>query len=128
MLVINTSKVTKFEFVTVHIIRKNYLYWILNVEIHLDAIDLGDIIKERNKTSKQLICLCDNNIVKRDLTNILNLFNAFVWLNKTMKFLMKNHEIRPTGSASFPRVNVVIFLIYMFMVIVVAATGSAPFP
>jgi len=32
-----------FEFVT----RKNYLYSILNVEIHLDAMGLSDIIKER---------------------------------------------------------------------------------
>jgi len=39
---------------------------------------LGDTIKERNKTSKQLICSCENNIVKRDFTNILNLFHAFV--------------------------------------------------
>jgi len=57
---------------------------------------------------------------KRDFTNILNLFHASVWLNKTMKLLMKNHEVHPIGFASFPKVNATIFLIYIFMVIVVA--------
>jgi len=33
---------------------------------------------------------------------------------------MKNHEIRPTGSAPFLEVNATIFLIYIFMVIVIA--------
>jgi len=62
---------------------------------------IGDIIKERNKTSEQLICSCDNNIVKRDFTHIMNLFHAFVWLNKAMKLLIKNHEICLTSSAPF---------------------------
>jgi len=72
---------------------KNYLYWILNIEIHLDAMDPSDTIKERNKASEQLICSCENNLVNRDFKNIMNLFHAFVWLNKVMKLLMKNHEI-----------------------------------
>jgi len=46
-----------------NVTRKNYLYWILNVEIHLDAMGLGDTIKERNKTFEQLIVSCNNNIV-----------------------------------------------------------------
>ena len=120
MLVLNTPNIAKFEIMTLDITRKNYLYWILNVEIHLDAMGLGDTIKERNKASEQLICSYDNNVVKKDFTNILNLFHAFVWLNKTMKFLMKNHEICPTSFASFPEVNATIFLIYIFIVIVVA--------
>ena len=33
--------------------------------------------------------------MNRDLTNIMHLFHAFVWLNKVMKFLIKNHEIHP---------------------------------
>jgi len=63
VLVLNTSNVVNFEFVTLDITRKNYLYSILNVEIHLYAMDIGDIIKERNKASEQLICSCDNNIM-----------------------------------------------------------------
>ena len=34
------SNVAKFEFVTLDTARKNYLYWILNVKIHLDAMGL----------------------------------------------------------------------------------------
>jgi len=36
--------------------------------------------------------------MNRDFTNIMNLFHAFVWLNKAMKLLMKNHEIHQTCS------------------------------
>ncbi|XP_060190928.1 uncharacterized protein LOC132620272 [Lycium barbarum] len=32
---------------------KNYLSWVLDAEIHLDAMGLGDTIKENNKTSNQ---------------------------------------------------------------------------
>jgi len=40
------------EFVTLDITRKNYLYWVLNVEIHLDAMGIDDTIKEINKVSE----------------------------------------------------------------------------
>jgi len=36
-------------------------------------MDVGDVIKEINKTFELLICSCNNNIVKKDFTNILNL-------------------------------------------------------
>ena len=45
MLVLKKRNVEKFEFVTLDITRKNYLYWILDVEIHLDVMDLSDTIK-----------------------------------------------------------------------------------
>jgi len=69
------SNVARFVFVTLDIMRKNYLYWILNVEIHLDAMSLGNVIKGINKVFEHLICSYNNNIMKRDFTNILNLFN-----------------------------------------------------
>ena len=77
-MVLNTRNVVKFGVVTLDITRKNYLYWILNVEIHLDAMGLGDTIKERNKASEQLICSYENNIMNKDFTNIMNLFHVFV--------------------------------------------------
>jgi len=40
VLVLNTQNVAKFGFVTLDITRKNSLYWILNVEIYLDAMDI----------------------------------------------------------------------------------------
>jgi len=75
---------------------------------------LGDTIKERNKATEQLICFYDNNIVKRDFTNIMNLFHVFVWLNKATKLLMKNHEIFPIDSTPFPEVNAIINIMNLF--------------
>nr|KYP56574.1 hypothetical protein KK1_002817 [Cajanus cajan] len=47
------SNITKLKFVALDITGKNYLSWILDAEIHLDAMSLGDSIKERNKASNQ---------------------------------------------------------------------------
>ncbi|XP_060202781.1 uncharacterized protein LOC132631205 [Lycium barbarum] len=44
---------TKLEFVALDISGKNYLSWVLDAEIHLDAMGLGDSIKEKNKASNQ---------------------------------------------------------------------------
>ena len=45
------SNLTKLEFVAHDISGKNYLSWILNAEIHLDAMNLGARIKEGNLAS-----------------------------------------------------------------------------
>nr|KYP39270.1 hypothetical protein KK1_039448 [Cajanus cajan] len=47
------SNIAKLEFVALDITGKNYLSWILDAEIHLDAMGLGDSIKEENKASNQ---------------------------------------------------------------------------
>ena len=66
------SNLTKFEFVALDIYGKNYLSWILDVEIHLDAMNLGNTIKEGNQASlqdctKSLIFLCHH--LHEDLKN-----------------------------------------------------------
>ena len=43
----------KLEFATLDISDKNYLSWILDAEIHLDAMNLGNTIKEGNTASQQ---------------------------------------------------------------------------
>ena len=43
----------KIEFVALDISGKDYLSWILDVELHLDAMNLGATIKERNQASLQ---------------------------------------------------------------------------
>ena len=43
------SNITKLEFVTFDILGKNYLSWILDAEIHLNAMNLGVTIKEGNQ-------------------------------------------------------------------------------
>ena len=40
---------TKLEFVALDISGKNYPSWILDAELHLDAMNLGATIKERNQ-------------------------------------------------------------------------------
>ncbi|XP_059309978.1 uncharacterized protein LOC132061129 [Lycium ferocissimum] len=47
------ANLTKLEFVALDILGKNYLSWVLDAEIHLDAMGLGDTIIENNKASNQ---------------------------------------------------------------------------
>ncbi|XP_015068822.1 uncharacterized protein LOC107013424 [Solanum pennellii] len=47
------ANLTKLEFVALQSSGKNYLSWILDAEINLDAMGLGDTIKIKNKASKQ---------------------------------------------------------------------------
>ena len=47
------SNIAKLEFVALDISGKNYLSWILDAEIHLDAMNLGNTIKEGNVASQQ---------------------------------------------------------------------------
>ena len=47
------SNLTKLEFVALDILGNNSLSWILDAEIHLDASNLGETIKEKNSASLQ---------------------------------------------------------------------------
>jgi hypothetical protein len=47
------SNLTKLEFVVLDISDKNYLSWILDVEIHLEAMNLGKTIRDGNVESQQ---------------------------------------------------------------------------
>ena len=47
------SNLTKLEFAALDISSKNYLSWILDIEIHLEAMDLGYTIKDGNEASTQ---------------------------------------------------------------------------
>jgi len=57
------SNIAKVEFAILDMSGKNYLSWILDVEIHLNAMDMGDAIKERNKVFEQLICFYENRTI-----------------------------------------------------------------
>lgn len=43
------SNITKFEFVILDVYDNNYLSWIIDVEIHLDAMNLENTINEANQ-------------------------------------------------------------------------------
>jgi hypothetical protein len=47
------KNLTKLEFVALNILDKNYLPWTLDAEIHLTVNNLGDTIKNKNKTSRR---------------------------------------------------------------------------
>ena len=47
------SNLAKLEFVALNISGKNYLSWVLDVEIHLESMNLGNTIKEGNDASLQ---------------------------------------------------------------------------
>ncbi|XP_015060214.1 uncharacterized protein LOC107006081 [Solanum pennellii] len=49
------ANLTKLEFTALQSLGRNYLSWVLDAEIHLDAMGLGDTIKEENKASNQNI-------------------------------------------------------------------------
>ena len=47
------SKISSLSFVALDISGKNYLFWVLDVEINLEATNLGETIKEGNQRSLQ---------------------------------------------------------------------------
>ena len=47
------TNLAKLEFVALDILEKNYLAWTLDAQIHLDAMNLGEMIKEGNEASQQ---------------------------------------------------------------------------
>ena len=51
IIFVRMSNFTKLKFEALNITEKNYLSWILDIEIHLAAQGLGDTIKEGNKES-----------------------------------------------------------------------------
>ncbi|KAM1348718.1 hypothetical protein PS1_002854 [Malus domestica] len=47
------ANLAKFDFVALDITRKNYLTWVMDAKIHLEATNLGKTIKEDNGVSSQ---------------------------------------------------------------------------
>ncbi|CAN6704522.1 unnamed protein product [Malus baccata var. baccata] len=47
------ANLAKLDFVALDITRKNYLTWIIDAKIHLEAANLGETIKEDNSASSQ---------------------------------------------------------------------------
>ncbi|PIN26887.1 hypothetical protein CDL12_00351 [Handroanthus impetiginosus] len=156
------TNLMKLEFAALDITGKNYLSWMLDAEIHLDAKGLGNTIMKENEASKQdkanaMIFLrhhLDEGILnyKDPLELWSNLkerydhkktvifpkarynwmhlrsqdFKSHQYREKCFKkyseliscllvaeqnneLLMRNHEIRSTESAPFPKVNATLY-------------------
>ena len=107
VLVLNTRNVAKFGFVTLDITKKNSLYWILNVEIYLDAMDIEIPL---NKEIKHLSNM--TKILWKEISQILWIYfmPMYGWLDKAIKLLMKNHEIRLICSIPRSECNAFVWL------------------
>nr|GEX00027.1 uncharacterized protein [Tanacetum cinerariifolium] len=141
------SNLAKLEFMALDITSKNYLSWVLDAEIHLNANGIGDTIKEGNKTSvqdkakamiflrhhlhgalktkyltmKDPLMLWKNLKDRYDHQKMMILSRArYEWVHLRLQdfksvtkqhneLIMKNHETRATGTASFPEANVATF-------------------
>ncbi|XP_021771818.1 uncharacterized protein LOC110735955 [Chenopodium quinoa] len=121
------SNLAKLEFVALDITGNNYLSWVLDAEIHLDAKGLGDTIKENNTATSQdkakamiflrhhlheglkteYLTIKDPQTQYREkgFTKYSELISCLLVAEQNNELLMKNHESRPTGSTPFPKAN-----------------------
>ncbi|KAK5840227.1 hypothetical protein PVK06_009116 [Gossypium arboreum] len=130
------SNLAKLEFATLDILGMNYLSWVLDVEIHLDAKGLGNTMltdKEASNQDKEkaIIFICHQKTVilpkarydwmhlrlqdfktqqyrEKGFKRYSGLISCLLVAEQNNELLMKNHGICPTGSVPFLEVNVVV--------------------
>ncbi|XP_068305056.1 uncharacterized protein [Pyrus communis] len=127
------ANLAKLEFAALDITGKNYLTWVLDTKIHLEAGNLGDTIREESNSSSQdrnysQMKLCGDIITEEHMlektlstfhaSNVLlqqqyrargyteynQLISVLLVAEQNDELLMKNHNSRPTGSAPFPEI------------------------
>ncbi|KAL0347631.1 UNVERIFIED_CONTAM: hypothetical protein Scaly_1779100 [Sesamum calycinum] len=105
---INALSDLELDFVAFDITGKNYLYWVLDVEIHLDANGLGNTIKEEKtfSTFHASNMLLQQQYHEKGFIKYFELISYLLVAEQNNELLLKNHESRPIGSAPFPEVNV----------------------
>ncbi|XP_049385565.1 uncharacterized protein LOC125849522 [Solanum stenotomum] len=115
------SNLSKLEFVALDISGNNYLSWVLDAEIHLDAKGLGSTItnglkveyltvkdplelwtglKERYDHLKATQQYCERGFKKYS-----ELISYLLVAEQHNILLLKNHEARPTGTTLLPEAN-----------------------
>ncbi|XP_049386512.1 uncharacterized protein LOC125850704 [Solanum stenotomum] len=111
------SNLSKLEFVALDISGNNYLSWVLDAEIHLDANGLGATITNGNTASSQdkakaMIFLrhhLDEGLKQqyreRGFKKYSELISCLLVAEQHNTLLLKNHEARPTGTAPLPKAN-----------------------
>ena len=90
------SNITKLEFVALDTSGINYLAWTLDVEIHLDATNLGEIIKEENEAplqdhAKAMIFLCHHLYDGLEVEYLIIKDPYVIWQNLTERY--DHHKI-----------------------------------
>ncbi|KAG5226789.1 Gag [Salix suchowensis] len=94
------SNLTKLEFTALDISGNNYLAWILDAEIHLEAMNLGKVIKEQNNTSLQertkAMIFIRHHLHERLKNEYLTIIDPFVmWKNLKKRYDHQKFTILP---------------------------------
>ena len=93
------SNLTKFEFVVLDTLNKNYLSWVLDTEIHLDAINIGNTIKKGNNASLQdsakALIFLHHHIDEELKGEYLTVKDPFIQWNNSNHQKWNNSEIQP---------------------------------
>ncbi|GJY64979.1 hypothetical protein Tco_0466439 [Tanacetum coccineum] len=126
---VTMTNLVKLEFLPLDITGKNYLSWVLDAEIHLDANGIGNMIKKGNETSVQdkakitdeemlektfstfhaSNMLLQHQYRERGFKKYCDLISCLLVAEQNNELPMKNHETRPTGTAPFPKANMATF-------------------
>ncbi|XP_074378013.1 uncharacterized protein LOC141719533 [Apium graveolens] len=104
------ANLAKLEFVALDVSGNNYLSWVLDAELHLSANGLKDTIDPEKiptveQNAKAIIFLRERNFQKYGEP-----ISLLLVAEKNNELLLKNHRIRPTGSAQLPGVHNTSFL------------------
>ncbi|KAI5344276.1 hypothetical protein L3X38_012153 [Prunus dulcis] len=125
------SNLAKLEFVALDISGKNYFSWINDAEVHLEAMNLGETIKEGNEASsvdqaKAMIFLkrhiheglkCEyltnhaSNVIlqqqyrERGFHKYSDFISCLLLPEQNNELLLQNHQSRPTRFALLHEVN-----------------------
>ncbi|XP_070662202.1 uncharacterized protein [Malus domestica] len=112
------ANLAKLDFVALDITGKNYLTWVVDVKIHLEAGNLGETINDEKSASSQdrakaIIFirhhldegLKSEYLTVEDLLALWKLISVLLVAKQNNELLLKNHQSQPTGSAPFPEVN-----------------------
>ncbi|PIN10858.1 hypothetical protein CDL12_16546 [Handroanthus impetiginosus] len=107
------ANLAKFEFVPLDIFGKNYLSWVVDTKMHLDAMGLENTIVEKNEATiqnraKAMIFLrhhLDESLKAQYDWLHLRLQDFKSITEQNNELLIKNHESRPIGSSPFPEAN-----------------------
>ncbi|XP_074352168.1 uncharacterized protein LOC141691337 [Apium graveolens] len=106
------ANLAKLEFVVLDVSGNNYLSWVLDAELHLSANSLKDTIDPEKisiveQNTKATIFLRhhiheDLKSEERDFQKYGELISLLLVAEKNNELLLKNRQIRPTGSAQLP--------------------------
>ncbi|XP_059639698.1 uncharacterized protein LOC132282086 [Cornus florida] len=107
---------TKLEFIVVDISGKNYLSWILDAQIHLDAMGLEDTVKEENDVSLQdkakVMIFLRHHISEELKTEYLTERDPLcLWNNLKEKYDHKKTVILPKAPANWQQLRLLDFKI-----------------